>query len=100
MKEIIELIKVIGGLFLLGTLSYIFLGKYCKKFWSFIGYCILCAMIGVLWGMLMAGCAYNIQQEKHCYIEYGQKGYIHVPTTKKNTWETIEIIAPKFEEVE
>ncbi len=45
---------------------------------------------------IMTSCS---AKTKHCYIYYGQKGYIHIPTTKKDTWVTYEIEAPNFDEV-
>ena len=50
--------------------------------------------------MLLPGCLYNTNKEKHFFLEYGQTGYVHAPTVKKNTWTTIEIKAPELSEVE
>ena len=52
----------------------------------------------VVFGLLLTGC-YSRLKEQHWYLEYGQTGYIHTPTTLKNTWHTTEIRAPKWEDV-
>ncbi len=54
--------------------------------------------IGIFINLLfLMGCA--IPKEKHFYLEYGQKGYLHSPTIRRDEWLTIEIEAPEYKEV-
>jgi hypothetical protein len=47
--------------------------------------------------MILSGCIYNTQREKHFYLGYGEKGYLHYPCGV-NEWLTVEIESPKYGE--
>ena len=49
--------------------------------------------------LICTGCA-TPKGKKHFYLEYGQTGYLHSPTIKRDTWMTIEMRAPTYKEME
>ena len=70
-----------------------------KDFFIFIGVSILAIIFGLFCMFVLGiGCIYNTQREKHFYVGYSEKAYIHVPTDKMDEWYTIEVIAPDFKD--
>ncbi len=58
---------------------------------------ILAILTGIVI-LIFTSCA--IPKEKHFYLEYGQTGYLHSPTIRRDEWMTIEIKAPTYKEIE